>query len=169
MKEEDAAKEKGKKKKDDDAKKIMIMPDANTKPLVSNLSIMSLELRAGILVEKKQIDEAKKLYAQAAKEEKDLGYHEPPAYIRPVGETQAAALLSVSDYAAAKAAYQQALTERPNSGYPLYGLALTAEKSGDTKAASTAYTTFLSNPGPSRRLQLAPNGRTQNPSSTVTP
>jgi tetratricopeptide (TPR) repeat protein len=142
MNEEDA-KDKGKKKKGDDAKKIMIMPDANTKPLVSNLWIMSLELRAGILVDKKQIDEAKKLYAQAAKEEKDLGYHEPPAYIRPVGETEAAALLSASDYPAAKAAYQQALTERPNSGYPLYGLALTAENSGDTKAASSAYTTFL--------------------------
>ncbi|HEY2823039.1 MAG TPA: hypothetical protein VGJ06_18485 [Candidatus Acidoferrum sp.] len=140
MKEEDSTK---KKKKSDDAKKIMIMPDASTKPLVSNLSIMSLELRAGILVEKKQMEEAKKLYAQAAKEEKDLGYHEPPAYIRPVGETEAAALLSVSDYAAAKTAYQQALTERPNSGYPLYGLALTEEKSGNTQAASAAYTTFL--------------------------
>ncbi|MBV9886112.1 MAG: tetratricopeptide repeat protein, partial [Acidobacteria bacterium] len=67
----------------------------------------------------------------------------PPAYIRPVGETQAAALLSVSDFAAAKAAYQQALTERPNSGFPLYGLALTEEKSGDTTAASAAYSTFL--------------------------
>ena len=122
---------------------MMIMPDANTKALVSNLSIMSLELRAGILIEKKQIDEAKKLYAQAAQEEKDLGYHEPPAYIRPVGETQAAALLSVSDFPAAKAAYQQALTERPNSGFPLYGLALTAEKSGDANTASAAYTTFL--------------------------
>jgi tetratricopeptide (TPR) repeat protein len=142
VKEEDAAKEK-EKKKDDDAKKMLIMPDANGKALVSNLSIMSLELRAGILVEKKQIEEAKKLYAQAAKEEKDLGYHEPPAYIRPVGETQAAALLSVSDFPAAKAAYQQALTERPNSGYPLFGLALTEEKSGNHQAASTAYTTFL--------------------------
>jgi tetratricopeptide (TPR) repeat protein len=141
MKDEDA---KGKgKKKGDDAKKVMVMPDANTKPLVSNLSIMSLELRAGILVEKKQIDEAKKLYAQAAREEKNLGYREPPAYIRPVGETQAAALLSVSDYPAAKTAYEQALTERPNSGFPLYGLALTAEKSGDAKTASAAYTALL--------------------------
>ncbi len=143
MKDEDAAKEK-EKKNDDDKKKVMIMPDANTKPLVSNLSIMSLELRAGILLEKKQIDAAKNLYAQAAREEKDLGYHEPPAYIRPVGETEAAALLSVSDFSAAKSAYQQALTERPNSGYPLYGLALTEEKSGNAPAASTAYTTFLS-------------------------
>jgi tetratricopeptide (TPR) repeat protein len=142
MKDEDAAKEK-EKKNDDDKKKVMITPDANTKPLVSNLSIMSLELRAGILVEKKQIEAAKNLYAQAAREEKDLGYREPPAYIRPVGETQAAALLSISDYAAAKSAYQQALTERPNSGYPLYGLALTEEKSNNPQAASAAYTTFL--------------------------
>jgi tetratricopeptide (TPR) repeat protein len=141
MKEEDSAKEK--EKKNDDKKKVTVMPDANTKPLVSNLSIMSLELRAGIFVEKKQIEEAKKLYAQAAREEKDLGYHEPPAYIRPVGETEAAALLSASDYAAAKTAYQQALTERPNSGYPLYGLALTEEKSNNPQAASAAYTTFL--------------------------
>jgi hypothetical protein len=142
MKDEDAAKEK-EKKKDEDAKKMIIMPDATAKSLVNNLSIMSLELRAGILIEKKQIDDAKKLYAQAAREEKNLGYREPPAYIRPVGETQAAALLSVSDYAAAKSAYQQALTERPNSGFPLYGLALTAEKSGDAKSASAAYATFL--------------------------
>jgi tetratricopeptide (TPR) repeat protein len=142
MKEEDAAKEK-EKKKDDDKKKAMIMPDANGKILVNNLSIMSLELRAGILVEKKQVEEAKALYAQAAREEKNLGYREPPAYIRPVGETQAAALLSVADYPAAKTAYEQALTERPNSGFPLYGLALTAEKSGDSAAASAAYSTFL--------------------------
>jgi len=139
MKDEDKEKE----KKKDDKKKVMITPDANTKPLVSNLSIMSLELRAGILLEKKQIEAAKNLYAQAAREEKDLGYHEPPAYIRPVGETEAAALLSISDYAAAKAAYQQALTERPNSGYPLYGIALTEEKSNNPQAASAAYTTFL--------------------------
>jgi tetratricopeptide (TPR) repeat protein len=148
MKEEDAAKEK-EKKKNDDAKKsalkpMMVMPDANAKPLVSNLSIMSLELRAGLLIDKKQIDEAKKLYAQAAREEKNLGYREPPAYIRPVSETQAAALLGASDWAGAKAAYQQALTERPKSGYPLYGIALATEKSGDAKAASTAYSDFLS-------------------------
>jgi hypothetical protein len=142
MKDEDAAKEK-EKKNDDDKKKQMIMPDATAKSLINNLSIMSLELRAGILVERKQIEEAKKLYAQAAREEKDLGYREPPAYIRPVGETQAAAMLSISDFPAAKTAYQQALTERPNSGFPLYGLAFTEEKSGNTTAAATAYATFL--------------------------
>ena len=142
MKDEDAAKDK-EKKNDDDKKKQMIMPDATAKSLINNLSIMSLELRAGVLVERKQIEEAKKLYAQAAREEKDLGYREPPAYIRPVGETEAAAMLSVSDLPAAKTAYEEALTERPKSGFPLYGLAFTEEKSGNTTAASTAYATFL--------------------------
>jgi len=141
VKDEDAAK--NKEKKNDDKKQQMIMPDATAKSLINNLSIMSLELRAGILVEKKQIEVAKNLYAQAAREEKDLGYREPPAYIRPVGETEAAALLSVSDFAAAKTAYQQALIERPKSGYPLFGLALTEEKSGNANAASAAYTAFL--------------------------
>jgi tetratricopeptide (TPR) repeat protein len=141
VKDEDAAK--NKEKKNDDKKQQMIMPDATAKSLINNLSIMSLELRAGILVEKKQIEAAKNLYAQAAREEKDLGYREPPAYIRPVGETEAAALLSVSDFAAAKTAYQQALIERPKSGYPLFGLALTEEKSGNANAASAAYTAFL--------------------------
>jgi hypothetical protein len=141
VKDEDVAK--NKEKKNDDKKQQMIMPDATAKSLINNLSIMSLELRAGILVEKKQIEAAKNLYAQAAREEKDLGYREPPAYIRPVGETEAAALLSVSDFAAAKTAYQQALIERPKSGYPLFGLALTEEKSGNANAASAAYTAFL--------------------------
>ena len=86
-----AKKEKAKKTTDDAPPKLEIMPDASPDPLVSTLSIMSLELRAGVLVAKKHNDDAKKLYSQAAREEKALGYREPPAYIRPVGETEAAA------------------------------------------------------------------------------
>ena len=146
LKEEEAAKEKDKDKKKDDenAPKNALMPDAHAKPLVDSLSIMSLELRAGILAAKKQIEEAKKLFAEAARQEKDLGYREPPGYIRPVGETEAAALLSASAWADAKAAYQQALVERPKSGFPLYGIALTSEKSGDTKSAAVEYAAFMS-------------------------
>ena len=96
---------------------LKLMPDAFPDPLVSNLSVMSLELRAGVLMTKKLTDDAKKLYAQAAREEKALGYHEPPVYIRPVGETEAAALLAASDWSDAKAAYQDALVERPRQGF----------------------------------------------------
>ncbi len=94
VKAEDAAKEKEKEqdkdKNKDAAAKITIMPDAFAKPLMNNVSIMSLELRASLLAARSQLDDAKKLFAQAAQEEKDLGYREPPDYIRPVGETEAA-------------------------------------------------------------------------------
>jgi tetratricopeptide (TPR) repeat protein len=143
LKDEEAAESKEKKKKgDEQTPKMKVMPDALPKPLVSNLSIMSLELRAGLLVAKKQIEEAKKLFAQAAQEEKDLGYREPPGYIRPVGETEAAALLAAVAWTDAKAAYQRALVERPRSGFPLYGIAMSSEQGGDMKAAAAEYAEF---------------------------
>jgi hypothetical protein len=146
IKADEAAKEKGKDKKkaDENAPKNVLMPDAHAKPLVENVSILSLELRAGLLAAKNQIAEAKKLFAEAARQEKDLGYREPPIDIRPVGETEAAALLSASAWADAKAAYQQALLDRPKSGFPLYGIALSSEKSGDAKSAAAEYATFIS-------------------------
>lgn len=125
------------------APKMQVMPDAQGKPLVSNVSIMSLELRAGLLMANKQTEQAKKLYAQAAREEKDLGYHEPPGYIRPVAETEAAALLTASAWTDAKAAYQKALVERPKSEFPLYGMALSSERAGDVKTASAEYAEFV--------------------------
>ena len=143
LKDEEAAQGKEKKKKEDEQTlKMKVMPDALPKPLVSNLSIMSLELRAGLLVANKQIEEAKKLFAEAAQEEKDLGYREPPSYIRPVGETEAAALLAAVAWADAKAAYQRALLERPRSGFPLYGIAMSSEQGGDMKAAAAEYAEF---------------------------
>ncbi len=147
MKDEEDAKanekEKDKKKSDAGPPKLQVMPDAMPKPLVSNLSIMSLELRAGLLVAKEQTDEAKKLYVQAAREEKSLGYREPPAYIRPVLETEAAAYMADSDWTDAKAAYKGALVDRPCSGFPLYGIAMASEQAGNVAAAAHEYADFL--------------------------
>jgi hypothetical protein len=143
LKANDDAKSKEKKTADAGTPKVQVMPDANGKPLVSNVSIMSLELRAGLLVANKQMEEAKKLYAQAVREEKDLGYREPPGYIRPVAETEAAALLGAADWTAAKAAYQKALVDRPKSGFPLYGIALSTERGGDVRKASAEYAEFI--------------------------
>jgi hypothetical protein len=42
----------------------MVMPDAKAAPLLSNLSVMSLELRATILATKKRVPEAKTLFEQ---------------------------------------------------------------------------------------------------------
>ena len=146
FKEQQAKDKKQKNKNNSDATppKLPLMPDVYTKPLLSNLSILSLELRAAVQVEKKETAKAKELFAQAAKEEKDLGYHEPPAYVRPAAEAEAAAFLAASDWSQAQSAYKQALADRPRSGYPLYGIALATEKSGNAAAATAAYTDFLS-------------------------
>jgi tetratricopeptide (TPR) repeat protein len=123
--------------------KVAVMPDAQAAPLLSNLSIMSLELRAAILVEQKKLPEAKALFDQAALEEKGLGYREPPAYIRPVGETEGAALMRAGDYAGAHKAYAEALVERPKSGFPLYGMARSSEAAGDATKARAEYAEFV--------------------------
>jgi len=123
--------------------KLQVMPDALLQPILSTLSIMSLELRASLLTAQKQSDEARKLFAQAAQKEKELGYREPPVYIRPVGETEGAALMAIGDWAGAEVAYKKALAERPRSGFPLYGIALSSEQAGDAAAATAEYADFL--------------------------
>ena len=120
-----------------------MMPDAMLQPVLSMLSVMSLELRGSVLTVERHTDEPKKLFALAIKEEKALGYREPHTYIRPVGETEGVALMRVGDWAGAKAAYQQALSERPRSGFPLYGIAISSEKAGDSAAAAREYQEFL--------------------------
>jgi tetratricopeptide (TPR) repeat protein len=133
-----------KKKKEMLTKPVMnaVMPDAMAAPLLSSLSIMSLELRAAILAEQKRLPEAKVLFAQAAREEKGLGYREPPTYIRPVGEAEGLALMQAGDYSDAHKAYEAALVERPKSGFPLYGMARSSEAAGDNVTATKEYAEF---------------------------
>jgi tetratricopeptide (TPR) repeat protein len=119
-----------------------VLPDAEPQPLLDNLSVMSLELRATILALQKKLPEAKALFAQAAKEEKELGYREPPIFIRPVGETEGFVLLRAGDFAGAHAAYAAALVERPKSGFGLYGEARSSEAAGNTAQALTEYAAF---------------------------
>ena len=121
----------------------VVMPDANAEPLMKCLSIASLELRAGVLVGQGKLDAAKKLYTTATEEDTQAGYHEPPFYFRPVGENEAAALIRAKDFAGAKAAYEAALKDRPNSGFGLYGLARVAELQGDAVGARAGYAAFL--------------------------
>jgi tetratricopeptide (TPR) repeat protein len=123
--------------------KLQVMPDAMLQPLLRSLSVMSLELRASLLAVQRKTGDAKALFADAAREEKALGYHEPPNYIRPVGETEAAAMMAAGDWASARTAYQQALLERPRSGLVLYGIALTSEKSGNPQRAAKEFEDFL--------------------------
>jgi tetratricopeptide (TPR) repeat protein len=123
--------------------KLAVLPDALLDPLLSTLSIMSLELRGSLVVARGNMDEAKALFSRAETEEKALGYHEPPNYIRPVGETEGAAMLRARRWSDAKAAFEKALSERPHSGFALYGIAMANEYLGDREAASKSYIDFL--------------------------
>lgn len=120
-----------------------IDPDSLSEPLRKALSIASLELRAGILLAEGKPESAKALYGLAVAAEKALGYHEPPSYIRPVSETEGAALLRAKDYAGAKKAYEAALAQRPNSGFELFGIARAEELGGHPAEAKAAYVAFL--------------------------
>jgi tetratricopeptide (TPR) repeat protein len=124
--------------------KLAVMSDAQIGPVLKSLSIMSLELRGSVLAAKGKADEAKALFATAAKEQKALGYREPPNYIRPVGEAEGAAMLGAGKWADAKAAFERALVDRPHSGFALYGAAVASERAGDEKAAVKTYAEFLS-------------------------
>ncbi len=117
--------------------------DANLKPLIATLSILSLELRGGLLIASGKVPEAQMLFTQAQTEEHELGYREPPSFIRPVGETAGALLLGAGKYSEARAAYENALKDRPDSGFPLYGLAQVDEASGASDATLPAYRKFL--------------------------
>ncbi|MGA9719224.1 MAG: tetratricopeptide repeat protein [Acidobacteriaceae bacterium] len=121
----------------------VVMPDAKPGPLLNNLSVMSLELRATILAAQKKLPDAKALFDQAAHEEKKYGYREPPAFVRSARETEGAVLLRAGDAAGAHDAYAKALEDRPNSGFSLYGMAQASEAAGNTAVAREEYTKFL--------------------------
>jgi tetratricopeptide (TPR) repeat protein len=123
--------------------KLAVMSDALLGPLLRALSIMSLELRGSLLAAQGKTDEAKALFATAAKQQTALGYREPPNYIRPVGEAEGAAMLAARKWSDAQAAFNRALVDRPHSGWALYGIALATEQSGDPEAAVKAYADFL--------------------------
>jgi tetratricopeptide (TPR) repeat protein len=140
MKEEDSA------TKDANATKpaaMPVMPDADAEPMLKAMRIASLELRGSILLKEKNRADGKKLFDEASRQEKALGYREPPGYVRPVVETEGDLLLKDGDYAGAQTAFRAALVERPNSGFGLYGLARAEDLGGDKAAAKRDYEAFL--------------------------
>ena len=141
--EQKAAKDKAKPKEPAKPENQVQPTDPALPGLLKNLAIMSLELRAAILISDGKTPEAQTLFAQARREEQDLGYHEPPAFIRPVAEQEAELMMDAGQSADAEKAWRLALDDRPKSGFPLYGLALLAEKSGNAQQADAAYTQFL--------------------------
>jgi len=125
------------------ARQLQVMPDAYLSPLLGILNVMSLELHASVLAAQNKISDAHDAFARAEAAEKELGYREPPNYIRPVAETEGTAMLAIGDWAGARAAWERDLAIRPHSGFALYGIALSDERAGKGKAAVKEYREFL--------------------------
>lgn len=97
--------------------------DAMAMPVHSYLDVAAMELRASLLLAEGRGVESDAMFVKAGDAEKELGYREPPFYIRPVQETRGDALLHAKRYDEAKQAYEAALKQRPESGFALYGVA----------------------------------------------
>ncbi len=120
-----------------------VSKDVMAVPVNSFLSVAALELHAAVLMAQGKAAEADTAFVKATDAERALGYREPPYYIRPVSETRGDALMRAKRYADAKKAYQAALEERPNSGFPLFGIAQADAAAGDKAAANADFATLL--------------------------
>jgi tetratricopeptide (TPR) repeat protein len=129
---------------------MIVSKDALAVPVHSFMDVAALELHAALLMAQSKPgadsgsdSDSDAAFVKATDAERALGYREPPYYIRPVSETRGDALMRAKRYADAKKAYQAALVERPNSGFPLYGIAQADVAAGDKAAASTDFAALL--------------------------
>ncbi len=107
------------------------------------LGTASLELRGNLSSAKGDLDAGSKLLEQADERERQLGYSEPPQYSRPALEVLGIACIRAGKFDDARQAFQNALKQRPRSGWALYGIALAWDKQGKKDEAAKAYREFL--------------------------
>jgi tetratricopeptide (TPR) repeat protein len=122
---------------------MRVSKDVLAVPVHGFLDVAAQELHAALLMAQGKAAEADAAFVKATDAERALGYREPPYYIRPVSETRGDALMRAKRYGDARKAYQAALEERPNSGFPLYGIAQADLAAGDAAAAKTDFDAFL--------------------------
>jgi tetratricopeptide (TPR) repeat protein len=117
--------------------------DAMAMPVYSYLDVAAMELRASVLLAEGRGVESDAMFKKAADAEKELGYREPPFYIRPVEEARGDALLRAKRYDEAKQAYEAALKQRPDSGFALYGVAQADAAANRRSEATRDYARLL--------------------------
>jgi tetratricopeptide (TPR) repeat protein len=122
---------------------MSISKDAMAMPVYSYLDVAAMELRASVLLTEGRGVESDAMFKKGADAEKELGYREPPFYIRPVEEARGDALLRAKRYDEAKQAYEAALKQRPDSGFGLYGVAQADAGSGRRADATRDYARLL--------------------------
>lgn len=97
----------------------------------NELNIASLELQACIKSAEGSYEEALALLEKAKTKEKELGYSEPPGYVRPILLSIASAHERAGKFDKAIGIYQSLLLKRPNSANGYFGLAKAYRETGD--------------------------------------
>jgi tetratricopeptide (TPR) repeat protein len=82
--------------------------------------------------------DAVRFYREAANQEAQIPYMEPPFWYYPVHQSLGAALYKAGKYDEARDAFTAALTQSPNNGWALYGLAATNRATGLKSEAASA-------------------------------
>ena len=112
--------------------------------LGSNTMIRELEIKALSASMKNDHAQAIKLMKNAtALEEQTSAPYGPPGLIKPTHELFGEILLRAGKPAEAAAQFKKALVRQPNRARSLLGAARAAAKSGDSAAATAAYTKFV--------------------------
>lgn len=127
----------------DETSGMSMSRDAMAQPVHSYMDVAAQELRASVLLAQGRGVESDAMFTKAAKAERELGYREPPFYIRPVEETRGDALLHAERFDEAKKAFAEALKQRPGSGFALYGVAQADARAGHRREATEDYAHLL--------------------------
>ena len=93
----------------------------------SILAIATPMLEGEILVREGKVDEGISQLRTAVHAEDSLRYDEPPGWILPVRHSLGASLIQAGRYAEAEQVYREDLTQFPENGWSLYGLARSLE------------------------------------------
>jgi tetratricopeptide (TPR) repeat protein len=86
----------------------------------------------------RRFNEAARLYREAIAVEEKVPYMEPPYWYYPVRQSLGASLYRAGRYQDAAAAFTEALTQAPNNGWTLYGLAASERALGRTAREQAA-------------------------------
>ena len=108
----------------------------------SVLTIADKMLAGEIAVAGKQMEEAIRLFEDAAKTEDTLHYDEPPDWLIPVRHTLGAVLLQAGHAKQAEKVYREDLERNPNNGWSLYGLSEALRRQGRKTEAAEAEQAF---------------------------
>ena len=118
-----------------DALKPMIDQGA---PAADLLHIAEIVARARWASANARLGEAVKLYREAIAIEQKIPYSEPPYWYYPVHQSLGATLYRARRYREASLAFQTALSQSPNNGWVLYGLAASEAALGRKSEAAAA-------------------------------